>query len=223
MDKHQAESLIRETFENPFEETQYLHFLRELFNGQIDESEDRKFDYYGQYIPDSFKDSVRRYKRLGTYTGPDGHEIDLLIVILKRESSLERARTMQRNFAAYHLKRREKETAIIAYIGEEPEDWRFSMVRREPVVAFSDAGNLIARDELTPARRYSFLVGENEYSHTAQRQLLPILEDDRHDPTLERLEDAFSIEKVTKAFFDEYKNLFLQLKEELERDRYPVK
>jgi type I restriction-modification system DNA methylase subunit len=217
MDKQQATTLISSTFENAFDEGQYLRFLRELFNGQIDESDDRKFDLYGQYIPDSFKESVRRYKRLGTYTDPDGHEIDLLVVILRRDGSLERARTMQRNFAAYHLKRREKETAIIAYTTEERGDWRFSMVRREPVVAFSEKGNLIARDELTPVRRYSFLVGQNERSHTAQQQLFPILVDDKNDPTLDRLEEAFNIETVTKEFFERYKNLFLQLKEELDR------
>jgi len=217
MNKQQATALIRTTFENAFDEDQYLRFLRELFNGQIDESDDRKFDYYGQYIPDSFKDSVRRYKRLGTYTDPDGNEIDLLIVILKRDGSLDRARTMQRNFAAYHLKRREKETAIIAYTTEERSDWRFSMVRREPVVAFSEKGNLIAKDELTPVRRYSFLVGKSERSHTAQQQLFPILLDDKHDPTLDGLEEAFNIETVTKEFFERYKALFLQLKEELDR------
>ena len=217
MNKQQASTLISTTFENAFDEDQYLRFLRELFNGQIDESDDRKFDLYGQYIPDSFKEYVRRYKRLGTYTDPDGHEIDLLIVILRRDGSLDRARTMQRNFAAYHLKRRDKETAIIAYTTEERGDWRFSMVRREPVVAFSEAGNLIAKHELTPVRRYSFLVGQSERSHTAQQQLFPILLDDKHDPTLDGLEEAFNIETVTKEFFERYKALFLQLKEELDR------
>lgn len=217
MNKQEATALIRTTFEKAFDETQYLRFLRELFNGQIDESDGRKFDLYGQYIPDSFKDYVRRYKRLGTYTDPDGHEIDLLLVILRRDSSLDRARTMQRNFAAYHLKRRDKETALIAYTTEDRGDWRFSMVRREPVVAFSEAGKLIAKDELTPVRRYSFLVGANERSHTAQQQFFPILLDDKHDPTLDRLEDAFNIETVTQEFFERYKARFLQLKEELDR------
>lgn len=217
MNKQQASTLISTTFENAFDEEQYLRFLRELFNGQIDESDDRKFDLYGQYIPDSFKEYVRRYKRLGTYTDPDGHEIDLLIVILRRDGSLDRARTMQRNFAAYHLKRRDKETAIIAYTTEERGDWRFSMVRREPVVDFSEKGNLIAKDELTPVRRYSFLVGQSERSHTAQQQLFPILLDDKNDPTLNGLEEAFDIETVTKEFFERYKALFLQLKEELDR------
>lgn len=216
MDKQQATNLIKDIFESAFNEGQYLRFLRELFNGQIDESDDRKFDFYGQYIHDSFKNSVRRYKRLGTYTDPNGHEIDLLVVILKRDSALDRARTMQRNFAAYHLKQRQKETAIIAYTTEDRGDWRFSMVRSTATVSF-EGDKLKVKDELTPVRRYSFLVGKSERSHTAQRQLFPILTEDKRDPTLADLEKAFSIEAVTDEFFDKYKGLFLQLKEELDR------
>jgi type I restriction-modification system DNA methylase subunit len=217
MDKQQATTLISSTFEKAFDETQYLRFLRELFNGQVDESADRKIDHSGNLIPNAFKGHVRRYKRLGTYTDPAGEPIDLLVVYLHQDNSLDRARTMQRNFAAYHLKQRTADNAVIAYVSDSQSDWRFSMVRREPVVTFSEAGNLISKDELTPVRRYSFLVGENEPNHTAQQQLFPILMDDKHDPTLDQLENAFNIETVTKEFFEQYKNLFLQLKEELDR------
>lgn len=89
----------------------------------------------------------------------------------------------------------------------------FPMVRREPVVTFSEAGNLISKDVFsTPVCRYSFLVGQNERSHTAQQQLLPILVDDKHDPSLDQLENAFNIETVTKEFFAATKACFYSLK-----------
>ena len=72
------------------------------------------------------------------------------------------------------------------------------------------------KQELTPARRFSFLVGENESSHTAQSCLAPILQDDARDPTFKDLEDAFSIEKVTKEFFGQYRNLFNDVKDALD-------
>jgi hypothetical protein len=72
-------------------------------------------------------------------------------------------------------------------------------------------------EELTPARRYSFLVGENEPNHTAQQQLYPLLLDDERNPTLTDLENAFNIEKVTKEFFKKYKELYLELKDNLEK------
>ena len=60
---------------------------------------------------------------------------------------------------------------------------------------------------LTPAKRYSFLVGEFEQSHTAKTQLLPLLQNLANNPTIEELESAFSIEKVTDEFFNQYKDL----------------
>ena len=56
----------------------------------------------------------------------------------------------------------------------------------------------------------------NEKSHTAQTKLVAILADDGHQPTLAELEDAFNIEKVTKEFFEKYRDLFLRTKEELD-------
>ncbi|MEI2692132.1 MAG: hypothetical protein V9H69_21470 [Anaerolineae bacterium] len=71
-------------------------------------------------------------------------------------------------------------------------------------------------EDLTPARRYSFLVGQHEPNHTAQQQLFPILADDRRNPTLADLESAFNIESVTREFFSRYKELFLLVKEEMD-------
>lgn len=71
--------------------------------------------------------------------------------------------------------------------------------------------------QFTPARRWSFLVGANEKSHTAQSRLVSILANDKQAPTLEEIEKSFDIESVTKEFFLEYRGLFLHTKEELDR------
>lgn len=218
----EAKKLIRETFQNGFDENRFRLFAKNLFN-DLDESKATPY-YQGQYIPDAYKDHVRRYKRLGKYTDPDGAALDVLIVNLKREAALDRARTMQRNFIAWYLKHRgEKDAAIVAYHTDGLEDWRFSYVRMDYRTVQEETGKVRVKTDLTPARRYSFLVGTNEPNHTAQQQLLPILMDDRSNPTLAELEKAFTIESVTREFFERYKELFLRLKEELdglvEKDR----
>ena len=73
------------------------------------------------------------------------------------------------------------------------------------------------REDFTPARRYSFLVGKNESSHTAQSCLFPLLQTDNKNPTLEDLENAFSVEKVTKEFYEKYRNLFDTLTNALDK------
>lgn len=210
----EAKKLIRETFQNGFDEDRFRLFAKNLFN-DLDES--KAFAYQGQYIPDAYKDHVRQYKRLGKYTDPEGAALDVLIVNLKREAALDRARTMQRNFIAWYLKHRgEKEAAIVAYHTDDLEDWRFSYVRMDYRTVQEETGKVRVKTDLTPARRFSFLVGRDENSHTAQTRFVSFLGDDIHGIKLTSLEEAFSIETVTKEFFEKYRMLFNDLKDALD-------
>ena len=127
---------------------------------------------------------------------------------------------MQRNFIARYLNGSRggelKDAALVAFVTPDNEDWRFSLVKMDYRFEEGKNGRMKAREEFTPARRWSFLVGQNENSHTAQTRLLPIMADDGHPTTLTELEDAFNIEKVTKEFFEKYRELFLWTKEELD-------
>jgi len=119
---------------------------------------------------------------------------------------------MQRNFIATYLNGsrggKQKDAALVAVVAPNPEDWRFSLVRMDYKLARTASGDVTAKAELSSARRYSFLVGQNEDSHTAQTCFLPLLQNDKTDPTLDDLEKAFGIEKVTKEFFESYRELF---------------
>jgi len=200
-----AVRLIENTFSQPFAEERFRWFIVNLLNN-VDES--KAFNWMtGAYIRDSFKDHVKKYRRLGTYTDPDGQKIDVLIVHLKKPQALDRARTTQRNFVATYLKQRgEKDAALVAYHTDDPMNWRFSFVRMEYREEMTPTGKVRVKEEFTAAR-HSFLVGRNEPSHTAQAQLLPILEDDGR-PTIDAVEQAFSVEAVTKQFYLDYRGLF---------------
>ncbi|MDA8091940.1 MAG: Eco57I restriction-modification methylase domain-containing protein [Actinomycetota bacterium] len=213
MTRDEAARLVKETFDNPFDEDRFRLFAKNLLN-ELDESKAQ--DYRGAYIPDAFKEHVRSYKRIGKYTDPNGTELDVLAVYLKKEAALERARTMQRNFVARYLKQRgEKDAAIVAFCTDGLPDWRFSFVHMDYRTVQEESGKVKVKEDLTPARRYSFLVGVNEPNHTAQQQLAPLLESEKN-PVLSEIERAFNIESVTKEFFSRYKNLFLSVKEELD-------
>jgi len=214
MDRSAAVHLIEDTFQRPFDEGRFKKFARELFN-HLDDSKADVFPT--QYIPEAFRNGVRLYKRIGQYTDPAGEKVDVMVVYLRRESALDRARSMQRNFITHYMKTRgNKETVVAAFVGESADDWRFSLVRMDYRAEQDTLGRVVVHPELTPARRFSFLVGPHEPNHTAQQQLLPILEDSRSDPTIAQLESAFNIESVTREFFEKYKELFLKLKDELD-------
>jgi len=216
MQKEAARKLVQDTFERAFDKGQFKKFVKELLN----HLEDAPFTYRGDYIYKDFRDSVKTLERIGKFEDSDGKKIDVLIVNLIKTPSLERARSKQRNFVAKYLKGSRgnelKDGALVAFVSPDEQDWRFSFVKMEYKFDTTKKGQPKVTEQFTPARRYSFLVGENERSHTAQSRLLPILENTDHDPTLAEIEEAFSIEKVTKEFFENYRLLFHEIKDALD-------
>ncbi|MEO0118797.1 MAG: Eco57I restriction-modification methylase domain-containing protein [candidate division WOR-3 bacterium] len=216
MNREQAKSLIVKIFENQFDKNIFITFLKNLLKS----FEEKKFVYQGNLIPKAFSPYVNFLERIGKYTYDD-KEIDLLIVQLKRETSLERARTSQRNFIAWYLKGSRggklKDAALVAFVSPDLDDWRFSLVKMDYRFEETPTGKIKVKEEFTPAKRWSFLVGKNEKSHTAQSRFLPILENDDWKPTLEDLEKAFDVEVVTKEFFEKYRDLFIKTKLELDK------
>jgi type I restriction-modification system DNA methylase subunit len=135
--------------------------------------------------------------------------MDVLVVHLKSESTLERARSALRNFAADYLSTRgEKDAALVAFVSPNEDKWRFSYVKMDYVTAAGENGKIKVSKELTPARRYSYLVGAEEECHTAQARFLDLLKDTTTKPSLAKIEEAFSVESVTKEFFNQYAGLF---------------
>ena len=213
MNKQQAIDLVKQTFESAFDKSRFSKFIRELLN---EANFDASFSHRGQYIYGDFEKDVSLFERIAKYSDGE-NEIDILIVHLKKDLSIERARTMQRNFIAKYLNSKDRNAALVAFVSPNPEDWRFSLVKMEYGFKERPDGTPKAVTEFTPAKRWSFLVGSHEKSHTAQRQFQPILADSENNPTLEILEEAFNIEKVTKEFFEKYRDLFIRAKGELDQ------
>lgn len=217
MNKQAAINLVKDTFEHPYDRDRFVTLSKNILHS----FEPATFVYRGNYIPDAYKKHIKTLERIGKYEDQEGNKIDILAVSLVKESTLGRARTLQRNFISWYLNGSRgdvsKDAALVAFYVEEAGDWRLSLVKMDYRLDKTDTGKLKTVTELTPARRFSFLVGEQENSHTAQRQILPLLQREEIPPTLTDLEDTFSVEVVTKEFFEKYKQLFLTTKEALDK------
>ena len=215
MNRDQSYALIRQTFTQGFDKARFQNFAVNLLN-RIDESKAKAWN--NTYVKDAFKNHVNRYERLGTYTSPDKEKLDVLVVHLTQDSKLERARTVIRNFVADHLKNRdEKDAALVAFVSPSETSWRFSYIKMEYATVEKDSGKVDTVTRLTPARRFSYIVGEGESCHTAQARFLDLLQDTTTDPTLVALEEAFSVEAVTKEFFTKYAELFEEIRAALDK------
>lgn len=218
MEKRQAQNYIKDVLNRPFDQERFDLFIRNLLN----DIEPRNNSYSGNFIPEAFREHITHYKRIAKYTDPEGEQLDILIIQARSVKKLERTRTALRNFVVRHLKTFEKQYALAAFYSKEDDgaEWRFSLVKIDYETKKSDKGKIKVEEELVPAKRFSFLVGKYEDAHTAQKQLLPLLTNDHSNPLIVKekdgdgsVEGAFSIQKVTDEFYEQYKELYLKLAE----------
>lgn len=212
MNKQEAVTLSQNTFNGGFDEIQFITFISNLFKTY----EPLAANVSGGQLKEAFKPFVSHYKRIGKYTDAEGNVIDTIIVHLKKSSSLERARTAQRNFVAEYLKTRDKDAALVAFLSPDSSDWRLSLVKFETTFQQDEEKpKLKMVNETTPAKRWSFLIGENEGKHTVTGRFLNLLQSDV-SPNIAELEDAFDVETVSEEFYEKYKELFLRMKDALD-------
>ncbi|GFO75181.1 hypothetical protein BPLS_P2242 [Bathymodiolus platifrons methanotrophic gill symbiont] len=159
---------ISDVLKQAFSRESFIYLMRNLLNHiEIGDKHDS-----GNLIPEAYREHINQYWRIGKYSTPDNDEIDILIVEVKNQSKLERARTTLRNFAINRLKEFEKEYSLIAFYSKEDQgaDWRFSFIKMEHEASFDDKGKVKPKTDLTPAKRFPFLVGEHESAYTACKQ-----------------------------------------------------
>ena len=209
-DQQRAIQLLNNTFNSDFNTDRFSIFIKELFN---------EFDitHRERHAWSEFKSHIDTYQFLGSYTDKSKKSIDVLAVKLKRTSSIDRARTKQRNFIAKYLIDNHKDAALVAFYGDDNQDWRFSFVKLDYHLERDESGKVKPVEDLTSAKRYSYLVGVNEPNHTCRKQFLDLIIEEDTNPSVVEIEDAFSIDNVTQEFFSEYKELFSELKESLDK------
>lgn len=200
-------SILKETFEKSFEKTRFKKFIINFFNSVdlIEQTYDVADKNY----------HVERYTHLANYNSGIRERVAIFCIQLKVGRDIERTRTAQRNFAADILRSSggRYDTAIVAFYIEGEAKWRLSFVKLDyEYIAGKE------KEYVTPAKRYSYLVGRGEPCHTAEDRLLPIFLEENFNPTIEKIEEAFSVERVTDKFFEEYESKYKELYSYLEHD-----
>lgn len=173
--------------------------------------------YHKRGVPINFSSHIVSSAHVGNYIDPAGKKIIVLSVELGRGSYVENSRSIQRGFAKRLIENANADAALVAFYTEGDDRWRLSFVRLDYELKY-DNGKMCTTENLTPARRYSFLVGKYEPCHTAIERFRAYLENHTSSPTLDDLENAFSVESVTSEFYDLYCDKYLELRECLENN-----
>ena len=206
MDKISAQNLIKETFNYPFNEEKFSKFSVNLLDQIKANSSSVWLDNTNLPLP--LRENVMQYKIFGQMEYENGEKIIISMIKLKSAEIVEKSRYIQRDFAKWLIDKNDSDACLISFFTDNYDDWRFSLVKIDYKREETKTGKIKVKQELTPLRRYSYLVGKNEPNHTAQIQLSPLLLDENKNHSLEKITEAFSVEKVTKSFYQDYVAVF---------------
>lgn len=204
---------IESILHSPYDTKNYVELVREIFPNVhlvAPEKLNKEFSNFSSHIEGS--------AHVGTFQTPDKKKIIIMSVQLKKAGYVENSRSTHRSFAKKLIENGNADAAFIAFYTEDDPKWRLSLVRLDYEMKIEN-GRLKTAENLTPAKRYSYLVGKDEPCHTAISQFERFITDSAANPehpTLDDLENAFSVEKVTDEFFNLYCEKFHQLREQLE-------
>lgn len=188
----------------------FVEFVQEVFSNiefVAPDKFNKEFSNFSSHIEGS--------THVGNYTDSEGNSIIIAAVQLKSRAYVENSRSIQRNYAKKLIENAASEAAFIAFYTEGESKWRISFVRLDYEMKFEN-GKMKTSEDLTPAKRYSYLVGRDEPCHTAIDRFKIFIEDNNSMPTLDQMEDVFSVEAVTNEFFKLYCEKFHQVREYLE-------
>jgi len=186
-------------FKSPYQSSIWKGFLKELFR-------DISASYFE--TPVDLKDeSLVKHKDVehiweyGDITLSDGRVIKFYEVELKENQQVTKNRVGLRNIVSGEIGFGYIDGAIITYYNKNASDWRFTFISKS---LYWDEDNNEVKTETHP-KRYTYLLGQNETVKTALNQFEWLFKKIKtRGIDLEDILKAFSVEKLSKEFYDGY-------------------
>jgi hypothetical protein len=147
------------------------------------------------------KQSIKAYSFIGKAELDDGKEIGFFEFISK-SPNIENKRVGYNAILKKLAYDEYLDGAIASFHHPQSDAWRLSFVGFE-----YDEG----RANVTNLKRYTYVLGKDVPIQTPLEQLSEL-----KYPTIDEIKDIFSVERVSKEFFEKYKNLYLELSEYLQ-------
>ena len=201
---------VEQILTSEYNTNQFVELIQEIFSSVEFVAPDKFRKEYS-----NFSSHIEGSTHIGNYCDSEGNTIVICSVKLHNHSYVENSRSVQRNYAKKLIENAGSDAAFIAFYTEGDSKWRISFVRLDYEIKFEN-GKLKTAENITPAKRYSYLVGTDEPCHTAIDRFRLFIEDKYAKPSLDEIEEAFSVEAVTNEFFKLYCEKFHQVREHLE-------
>ena len=195
---------LQNIFKAPYQSTTWKSFLKQLFGNSMDTS-------YFQSPIDLKDNSLVKHKyaehiwEFGDLVLSDGKTIKFYEVVLKENQQVTKNRVGLRNILSTEIVAGYIDGAIITYHNHKDSDWRFTFISKS---LYWDEDNNEVKTETNP-KRYTYLLGQNETVKTAVTQFEWLFKQiQSREIAMEDILKAFSVEKLSKEFYDGYFHQF---------------
>ena len=161
----------------------------------------------------SEESSVKWIKNYGEIKLKDYRTLDLYEVALSDNVIVERNKV---SIGAVVKKLIAGNNAVLVnfyYPNQKNKSWRLSFLAKEQIIEVDEI-----KKTATNPKRYTYILGHNETCRTAAERFSKLSLEPEF--TVDALKDAFSVEKLSKAFFDEYKVHYERFVEHLNKRNF---
>ena len=204
---------IRQILESPYDRKVWKGFFFFFFTNNKLNAEDR-------VISLSDKTLSKQCFSLGNYEIGEYTKIGIFEVELNEKVNITRNRVALRNL----IKDLTKQVAGAMVVFVQGDKWRFSYISKRKV---KNAATNEIQDKETAPKRYTYLFGKGEKALTAAIRFDKLIQKQRENIfqylSLDDFEEAFSVEKLSKEFFKNYKDTYEDFVQFLTGKRYGKK
>lgn len=109
----------------------------------------------------NFSSHIMGSTHIGEYITSDNKKVAIFSVELKNAQYVQNSRSTQRSYAKKLIEAGNCDAALVAFYTTGDAKWRISFVRLDYEMKI-EHGKLKTSENITPAKRYSFLVGKDE-------------------------------------------------------------
>lgn len=194
---------LKNIFKAPYQSTIWKAFLKEIFRDIPNNFFENPIDLKDESLV-KHKD-VEHIWEFGDIELADKKVIKFYEVVLKENQQVTKNRVGLRSIIHTDIVPGYIDGILVTYHNHKASDWRFTFVSKS---LYWDEDNNEVKTETNP-KRYTYLLGKNETIKTAVKQFEWLFKQLQNQKIkLEHILRAFSVEKISKEFYDGYFHQF---------------
>lgn len=198
MEKNQLENIFKNTYnfqnwksllKKIFVNTDFYQSPKEYLKEENENNKEEKYTI------------AKSIKEFATVSLADTKKMKFYDIELKPDKHVTKNRVGLRNLIHNEVIPGELDAILVVFHTEGDKDWRLTFISKS--VFWDDDYN--EQKQETNARRYTYVLGEDESVKTAVNQFEKLTNLENQQITVQHLIELFNVEKINKKFFDDYK------------------